>query len=298
MAKKILIPVVFLLLLTVLNLPVAFPADEAKELALRAEEKLNEGSRLAGEDKTAEAAAVFLQAVELYEQALQKDPNDKISRQDYLYCLGERGMIYVRKGQQALNDKKYTQAADCYSAAIAAYDLALKKLPLEKNFQINRRYCRHEWGLAQFQVKLTGSGSAYAFQLIGLDGSPVSLAKMKGRVVLLEFMAGWCPTCRESLPVLQEVQRQFKGKAVQVLVLALDRLDDWKRSGSEEKSLALTKGMDFTSAWADEETFYQYGSFNSVPTVFLIDKSGKIVTQVPADGRDQEQLSRRITALL
>ena len=63
-------------------------------------------------------------------------------------------------------------------------------------------------------------------------------------------------------------------------------------------SLALTKGMDFISAWADEETFYQYGSFNSVPTVFLIDKSGKIVAQIPADGRNQEQLSRRIAALL
>jgi hypothetical protein len=82
------------------------------------------------------------------------------------------------------------------------------------------------------------------------------------------------------------------------VILALDRLDNWKKSGSEEKSLALTKGMDFTSTWADEETFYQYGSFNSIPTVFLIDQSGKIVAQVPADGRDQEHLARRIAALL
>lgn len=297
MVKKILLPVISVLLLTALNPQATFPA-EAQELALQAEKKLDAGSRLAGEDKLAEASAAFLQAAEIYEQVLQKDPKNNSSRQNYLYSLGERGMIYIRKGQQALKDKKYPTAADLYSAASAAYDVALKKLPQEKNFQINRRYCRHEWGVAQFQVKLAGKGPAYPFQLNGLDGSSVSLAKMKGRVVLLEFSAGWCPSCRESLPVLQELQKQFKDKGVQVVVLALDRLDNWKKSGSEEKSLALIRGMDFTCAWADEETFYQYGSFNSIPTVILIDRSGKIVAQVPADGRDREQLARRIAALL
>jgi thiol-disulfide isomerase/thioredoxin len=299
MAKKTLLPVIFLLLLTVLNRQGAIAiATEAKELARQAEEKLNQGSRLAGADKMAEATVCFQQAAELYEQAIQKDPNDKASRQNYLYCLGERGMIYIRKGQQSLKDKKYALAADCYSAAITAYDSALKKLPQEKNFQTNRRYCRHEWGLAQFQVKLAGKGPAYAFQLSGLDGSPVSLAGMKGRVVLLEFMAGWCPTCRDSLPMLQQMQKQLKAKGVLIVVLSLDRLADWKKSGSEEKSLTLMQGMDFTSAWTDEETFYQYGSFNSVPTVIIIDRAGKIIAQVPADGRDREQLLQRITALL
>jgi tetratricopeptide (TPR) repeat protein len=143
MAKKTLLPVIFLLLLTVLNRQGAIAiATEAKELARQAEEKLNQGSRLAGADKMAEATVCFQQAAELYEQAIQKDPNDKASRQNYLYCLGERGMIYIRKGQQSLKDKKYALAADCYSAAITAYDSALKKLPQEKNFQTNRRYCR------------------------------------------------------------------------------------------------------------------------------------------------------------
>ena len=93
---------------------------------------------LAGADKITEAAAAFLQAAELYEQALQKDPDNRASRQNHLYCLGQRGMIHIRKGQQFLKDKKYTQAADYYKTAIAAYDFALKKLPQEKNFLVNR----------------------------------------------------------------------------------------------------------------------------------------------------------------
>ncbi|MCX6556953.1 MAG: tetratricopeptide repeat protein, partial [Candidatus Aminicenantes bacterium] len=190
MAKKILIPVVIILALMVPARHTALAAADAKELALQAEKKLDEGDRLANEGKLAEAAAVFQQAAELYEQALKTDPNNSSSRQNYAYSLGERGMIYVRKGQQAIKDKQYAPAADCYNAAIAAYDSALKKLPQEKNFQVNRRHCRHEWGLAQFQAKLAANGPAYPFQLNGLDGSPVGLAKMKGRVVLLEFSAG------------------------------------------------------------------------------------------------------------
>lgn len=297
MVKRNLLSLLLLVLLSALAGPLPASAG-ANDLSRQAEDKLNAGSRLADEGKLAEAAAVFLQAAEIYEQALQKDADDRSSRQNYLYALGERGMIFVRRGQQTLRDKNYAPAAEAYRAAIAAYDLALKKLPQEKNFQVNRRYCLHEWGLAQFQVKLAAKGPAYAFQLNGLDSSQVGLAKMKGRVVLLEFAAGWCPSCRESLPVLQEIQKQFKDKGVQVVVLALDRLQGWNKSGSEEKILSLTQGASFASAWADEETFYHYGSFNSIPAVFLIDRAGNIAAQVPADGRDREQLAKRIAALL
>jgi thiol-disulfide isomerase/thioredoxin len=288
-----------LLLLMLLLAPGAGAAGtvETSDLVRQAEAKLDAGGRLAGEGKLAEAAAVYLQAAEIYEQVLQKDANDRSSRQNYAYALGERGMIYVRRGQQALSARNHAQAADAYGAAIAAYDLALKKLPQERNFQGNRRHCRHEWGLAQFQAKLAAKGPAFPFQLAGLDGSPLALAGMKGRVVVLEFAAGWCPECRASLPVLEELQKRFKDRA-RVAVLALDRVEGWSKGGSEEKMLALAKGAAYAAAWADEEAFYQYGSFGSIPTVFLIDKAGKLVAQVPADGRGLEDLARRVAALL
>jgi len=191
MAKWKIVAIAFLLLLPVLNREARLTASDAKELALQAEKKLDEGSRLADQDKLAEAAAVYLQAAELYEQALKQDANNSASRQNFVYSLGERAMIYIRKGQSASKEKKYALASDLYGAAIAAFDLALKKLPQQKNFQTNRSYCRHEWGLAQFQVKLAAGGSAFSFQLTGLDGAPIKLPEMKGQVVLLEFAAGW-----------------------------------------------------------------------------------------------------------
>lgn len=296
MAKKATVLLALILIMILGQKPML--AADAKELIQQAEQKLNEADRLAGADKLAEAAAAFLQAAELYEQALQKDPKNSASRQNLLYSLGQRGMIHVRKGQKAIQEKNYEQAAGLYAAAIAAYDLAVSRQPQEKNFQVNREYCRREWGLAQFQVKLAARGPAYPFQLAGLDGSPVDLAKLKGKVVVLEFAAGWCPSCRESMPQLAEVQKRFKGKPVQVVVLALDRVEGWKKGGSEEKIMAWARETGLPFAWGDEDTCSQYGSFNSIPTVILIDRAGRLVAQVPHDDRQPEKLSRSITELL
>jgi len=297
MAKKILVAGALLLLLVAQPMS-ALPADGPRELALQAEKLLDEGSRLAQADKLAEAAAVFLQAAGIYERLLKDNPGDSSSRQNYLYSLGERGMIYVRKGQPALKEKKFALAADLYAAAVAAYDLALKKLPAEKNFQVNRRYCRHEWGIAQFQAKLATKGPAYAFQLAGLNGAPVNLAALKNKVVVLTFSAGWCPSCRETMPKLAEAQKRFIGKPVQVVVLALDRVEGWKKGSSEEKSLAEAKETGLPFAWADEETFFQYGSPDSIPRIFLIDRSGRIAAQVAYEDREPDRLASRIAALL
>ncbi|HSQ35292.1 MAG TPA: hypothetical protein VLQ89_04790, partial [Candidatus Binatia bacterium] len=62
MAKWKIVAVVLLVLLPALNREALAAAVEAKELALQAEKKLDEGSRLAGQDKLSEAAAVYLQA--------------------------------------------------------------------------------------------------------------------------------------------------------------------------------------------------------------------------------------------
>jgi thiol-disulfide isomerase/thioredoxin len=276
----------------------AAPAADAKELSRQAEQRLNEADRLAGADKLAEASAVLLQAADLYEQVLKQSPDDRAAKQNLLYSLGQRGMMYIRKGQPAVKEKNFEKAAELYAAAIAAYDLAIKRQPQEKNFQVNRNYCRREWGLAQFQVRLAAKGPAYPFKLAGLDGSSIELAKHKGKAVVLEFVAGWCPSCRDSMPKMREVQQRFQGRPVQVLVLALDRVEGWKRGGSEEKSMAWAKETGLAFAWADEETLFQYGALDSIPRIFLIDRAGRIASQVAYEDREPERLAKLVDQLL
>jgi thiol-disulfide isomerase/thioredoxin len=66
-----------------------------------------------------------------------------------------------------------------------------------------------------------------------LKGAPVSLDQWKGKVVVLNFWATWCPPCREEMPALMRYQHRFAANGVQVVGVALDATDKVAAFGSE-----------------------------------------------------------------
>ncbi|MDB5300242.1 MAG: redoxin protein, partial [Phycisphaerales bacterium] len=65
---------------------------------------------------------------------------------------------------------------------------------------------------------------APAFKVTGLDGKEVSLSDLKGKVIVLDFWATWCPPCRASLPHLNKLYDEKKGEGLQVF--AVDQQED------------------------------------------------------------------------
>jgi len=58
---------------------------------------------------------------------------------------------------------------------------------------------------------------APAFQLNSNTGKPLALADFKGQIVLLNFWASWCGPCRQEMPILEQLNRQYHGKGVTLL---------------------------------------------------------------------------------
>src|SRR5208337_109579 len=61
------------------------------------------------------------------------------------------------------------------------------------------------------------------FSLKDVNGSTVSLSSYKGRVILLNFWATWCPSCTEEMPSMNKLARQLKNREFSVIAVSTDR---------------------------------------------------------------------------
>ena len=106
--------------------------------------------------------------------------------------------------------------------------------------------------------------------LTDLSGHSVTTDQLAGHVVLVEFWATWCPPCRSTLQWLGDLKQKY-GDNLAVLALAIESSEDQVRATAKSLSPSLR------AAVADAATGRAFGDITSVPTVFVLDRSGKTV---------------------
>jgi len=117
-----------------------------------------------------------------------------------------------------------------------------------------------------------------------LDGRPVSLADLRGEVVLLNVWATWCPPCREEMPSMQRLAEQLGPEGLRVVAVSIDaapgRRDPGGREGGDVRAFAEEYGLTF-DIWRDPEgRVQQVYRTTGVPESFVIDRSGTIIKKV------------------
>ncbi len=130
-------------------------------------------------------------------------------------------------------------------------------------------------GLVTNSSKTTPTGlgpgkPAPDFKLKTLDGKEVSLSDYRGKVVLINFWATWCPPCREEMPLFKRVYERYKNKGFEILAVSTDTsVDPVKKFVKEYR-------LDFPVLLDTDNISSLYG-IQGLPTSFLIDREGKIV---------------------
>lgn len=131
----------------------------------------------------------------------------------------------------------------------------------------------------------TPAGAAIEFSLPDLEGKRRSPSEWRGRVVVLNFWATWCPPCREEIPLFIDLQKRHGGNGLQFLGVAVDRLED-------VASYYVQAGMNYPTLIGDDNAIVimkNYGNrMGSLPYSVIIDRDGQVVARKVGAFRGQE----------
>ena len=114
--------------------------------------------------------------------------------------------------------------------------------------------------------------NVFTLQLKDYNSGVISLSDFKGRPLVINSWAAWCPFCRKELVDFAAAQKEFGDK---VTIIAIDRAETRDVAKKYTDELSVTEGMVFLLDPSDE--FYQSIGGFSMPETIFVDKNGNIV---------------------
>jgi peroxiredoxin len=130
------------------------------------------------------------------------------------------------------------------------------------------------------------------YRLVDVDGKPVRLTDLRGKVVWLNFFATWCPPCQQEMPILRDLSERYRSRGLEIVGISVQETTPTDVGDYRDRyQLPYTIGFDGSG--------YIRGAYRvwALPTQFFIDPNGAIV-QVVQGPVDDAGASALIEALL
>jgi thiol-disulfide isomerase/thioredoxin len=104
-----------------------------------------------------------------------------------------------------------------------------------------------------------------------LQGRTINLSAYRGRVVLLNFWATWCPPCRAEMPDLIKMQREYRGRGLQVIGVTYP-----PEEIGEVRQFVRKLKVNYPIALGTKETKALFSQSETLPLTIVIDREGNI----------------------
>lgn len=119
---------------------------------------------------------------------------------------------------------------------------------------------------------VSGNSVAPKLKLLDMDGKPVDLEQLKGKVVLVNFWATWCPPCRREMPSLQRLWKKLGASKLQIVAVNVGEDADTVLGFMG----TLDESPTFPIVFDKDSATLRAWPVRGLPTTFLIDKKGRI----------------------
>ena len=116
-------------------------------------------------------------------------------------------------------------------------------------------------------------GNAPDFILSTTKGNTLTLSQFKGKVIILDFWATWCPLCKAEIPDFVELQNEYKDKGLLIIGVSLDNNPDAVNQFINEMQI------NYPIVMGNDKIVQDYGGIRGIPTTFVINKKGDIHTK-------------------
>jgi thiol-disulfide isomerase/thioredoxin len=111
------------------------------------------------------------------------------------------------------------------------------------------------------------------FRFKSSTGKIIELAKLRGKVVVVNFWATWCGPCRAEIPGFIEVYRSYKSKGLEIIGISLDE-NGWDVVKPFLEKYKIT----YPVVVGDGKVVHDYGGIDAIPTTFIVNRDGDVVS--------------------
>lgn len=128
------------------------------------------------------------------------------------------------------------------------------------------------------------------FVLTDLQGHAVKLSDLRGKAVVLNFWATWCPPCKEEIPWFVDLQKRYGAQGLQVIGISMDDDGDQKNV----VRFVSENSVNYPILLGKEKVAEQYGGIDYLPTTFYIDRNGVVIERVFGQPGSRDEIEKDV----
>ncbi len=115
------------------------------------------------------------------------------------------------------------------------------------------------------------------FTLPSIHGDKIKLSDYRGKLVIIDFWATWCPPCRRGIPDLISLKKKYGKDGLEIIGVSLDAIT----RGTQAQIVPFMKsyGINYLIVTGNMDVVDRFGGIRSIPTSFVVSKDGKILAK-------------------